>query len=330
MSSISSLGIVPNLCETFPLVQELNWRFNPFSGPIEDLGGAPSGAYLAMTKEQVVFSFWRVKFWDIVYSFGPINISNTVTFSIGGEAFSNSVFSFSVPFTEVVRPATSRTIISEKSLVCTSFVGLFNSALPTDTDVALNELPLSVSSSETETYVDGSFTETYDRSRSAVPSQFDINSFSAGQEVGNWEFDLGQVGDLYYYPFVVSLNMEISNDNSDGLLFSESSEANPAEGESFTGTLPRIAARLTTFPLPNQSGPLTEHKVRFQFSSESDVIELPLYDIETELTPLTNTGFNLDGFSGITIRPREYWTYDLGDGNGPIYDATTGVQLREF
>jgi hypothetical protein len=329
MSSISSLGIVPNLCETFPLVQELQWRFNPFSGPAEELGGAPSGAYLAMTKEQVVFSFWRVKFWDIVYSFGPINISNTVTLSLYGELFSTSVFSFSVPFTEIVRPATSRTIINEKRLVCVSFAGLIFSTLPIDSDSAVNELPLSVSSLETITLPDES-TETNDWSRNSVPSQFRINDFSAGIDAGSWEFDLGQVGDLYYYPFVVSLNMEISNDSSDGLLFAESQEANPAEGESLTGTLPRIAARLTTFPLPNQSGPLTEHKVRFQFSSESDVIELPLYDIETDLTPLTNTGFNLDGFSGITIRPREYWTYDLGDGNGPIYDGTTGAQLREF
>ena len=326
MSSISSLGIVPNLCETFPLVQELQWRFNPFGGPAEELGGAPSGAYLAMTKEQVVFSFWRVKFWDIVYSFGPINISNTVTLSFYGELESTSAFSFSVPFTEIVRPAISRTVINEKMLVCHSFAGITSSTLPIDSDGAAGTA--SVSSFETMTFPDGmGETENYDHSRNSEPSQVGINDFSAGQEAGNWEFDRGQVGNLYYYPFVVSLNMEISNDSSDGLLFAESQEADPAEGVSVTGTLPRIAARLTTFPLPNQSGPLTEHKVRFQFSSESDVIELPLYDIETDLTPLTNTGFNLDGFSGITIRPREYWTYDLGDGNGPIYDGTTGEQL---
>ena len=330
MSSISSLGIVPNLCETFPLVQELSWRLNPVSGPYEELGDAPSGAYLAMTKEQVVFSFWRVKFWEIVYSFGPVNISNTTTLSFGGEAYSTINYSFSFPFTEVVMPGISRYTINERALVCTPFVDLFNSALPINSDVDLNELPLSVSSSETVTFSDGSPTETYDLSRSSVLKQFSINAFSADQDAGSWEFDRGQVNDLYYYPFVVALNMEISSDGSDGLLFAESQEANPVEGETITGTLPRIAARLTTFPLPNQSGPLTEHKVSFQFSSESDVIELPLYDIETELTPLTNTGFNLDGFSGITIRPKEYWPYDLGDGNGPFYDSTTGAQLREF
>ena len=314
MATVRHLGLVPNLCETFPLVEELNWRFIPFIGQTEELGKASPDAYLAMTKEQVVFSFWRVKLWEIVYSFGPVNISNTttLTFSFGDGLFSTSNYSFSVPFTEVAITALSRTPIpiSERSLVCTSFVEGFNSALPVNSDVDLNELPLSVSSYETETYSDGSFTETYDRSRNSVPKQFRINSFSAGQEVGFWEFDRGQVGDSYYYPFVVSLNIEISSNGSDGFLFDESEEVNPAEGETLTGTLPRIAARLTTFPLPNQSGPLTEHKVSFQFSSESDVIELPLYDIETELTPLTNTGFNLDGFSGITIRPKEYWPYN--------------------
>jgi hypothetical protein len=328
MSSISSLGIVPNLCETFPLVQELNWRLNPFSGPVEELGDAPSGAYLAMTKEQVVFSFWRVKFWEIVYSFGPVNISNivTITYPEYVEAFD---FNFSFPFTEVARLSAGRNLSSEQGLVCRQFDDLFDSALPTVQDSDLNDLPLNISS--TETNDDG----TFDYSRSVVSRRFTINDFSAGQEAGFWEFDRGQVGDLYYYPFVVAFNINISSDSSDGLLFSESAEANNPPPEdayagTVTGTLPRIAARLTTFPLPNQSGPLTEHKVIFQFSSESDVIELPLYDIETDLTPLTNTGFNLEGFSGITIRPKEYWTYDLGDGNGPIYDGTTGAQLRGF
>lgn len=31
-----------------------------------------------------------------------------------------------------------------------------------------------------------------------------------------------------------------------------------------------------------------------------------------------------------TLEATEYWTYDPGDGGGPIYDSTTGAQLRAF
>ena len=31
-----------------------------------------------------------------------------------------------------------------------------------------------------------------------------------------------------------------------------------------------------------------------------------------------------------TLTATEYWPYDPGDGGGPIYDSTTGAQLREF
>lgn len=37
-------------------------------------------------------------------------------------------------------------------------------------------------------------------------------------------------------------------------------------------------------------------------------------------------GYNLQ----LDISPSEYWPYDPGDGLGPIYNSTTGAQLRPF
>lgn len=37
-----------------------------------------------------------------------------------------------------------------------------------------------------------------------------------------------------------------------------------------------------------------------------------------------------DSTGFFTISPSEYWTYDPEDGGGPIYDSTTGEQLRRF
>jgi hypothetical protein len=34
--------------------------------------------------------------------------------------------------------------------------------------------------------------------------------------------------------------------------------------------------------------------------------------------------------SNVVVEPHEYWPYDPGDGGGPIYDSTTGAQLRPF
>lgn len=50
---------------------------------------------------------------------------------------------------------------------------------------------------------------------------------------------------------------------------------------------------------------------------------------------MSKTGYltyNLDlGDAGsVVMSPQEYWTYDPGDGGGPIYDSTTGAQLRAF
>jgi len=54
---------------------------------------------------------------------------------------------------------------------------------------------------------------------------------------------------------------------------------------------------------------------------------------------IDGVAFNLtagydSGTEGLTatidITPEEYWPYDPSDGLGPIYDATTGAQLRAF
>jgi hypothetical protein len=37
-----------------------------------------------------------------------------------------------------------------------------------------------------------------------------------------------------------------------------------------------------------------------------------------------------NGAGIVVMRPQEYWPYDPGDGGGPIYDTTTGQQLRPF
>ena len=50
-------------------------------------------------------------------------------------------------------------------------------------------------------------------------------------------------------------------------------------------------------------------------------------DIEFNLT--TGDESVVPGYSAtITITPEEYWPYDPNDGGGPIYDSTTGAQLR--
>lgn len=54
-----------------------------------------------------------------------------------------------------------------------------------------------------------------------------------------------------------------------------------------------------------------------------DGISMSLTLGETSPTP--------PGFSAsITVTAEDYWPYDPGDGGGPIYDSTTGAQLRPF
>lgn len=53
-----------------------------------------------------------------------------------------------------------------------------------------------------------------------------------------------------------------------------------------------------------------------------DGITLPSY--------LNNISGSMVSDGSITITPLEYWPYNPGDGGGPIYNSTTGAQLRGF
>jgi hypothetical protein len=44
----------------------------------------------------------------------------------------------------------------------------------------------------------------------------------------------------------------------------------------------------------------------------------------------TGTGSAPQRYGPGTIAAEEYWPFDPGDGDGPIYDSVTGEQLREF
>jgi hypothetical protein len=53
--------------------------------------------------------------------------------------------------------------------------------------------------------------------------------------------------------------------------------------------------------------------------------------IDIDLDGITVPAFIGNAVSGsLSISIHEYWPYDPEDGDGPIYDSTTGAQLREF
>ena len=59
------------------------------------------------------------------------------------------------------------------------------------------------------------------------------------------------------------------------------------------------------------------------------------FDVGTkQKTGYLSFRYNVPNFYGynlqLDISPSEYWPYDPGDGLGPIYDSTTGEQLRPF
>lgn len=68
----------------------------------------------------------------------------------------------------------------------------------------------------------------------------------------------------------------------------------------------------------------------------SNTLTLPVgaYDTYANSASIDGHFFNLYGlgFSSIsvTITPNSYWPYDPNDGLGPIYNSTTGTQLRPF
>jgi len=54
------------------------------------------------------------------------------------------------------------------------------------------------------------------------------------------------------------------------------------------------------------------------------------YSITKPLYRTLPAGVGGRGTASIVMNAVEYWPYDPGDGDGPIYDSTTGAQLREF
>lgn len=55
--------------------------------------------------------------------------------------------------------------------------------------------------------------------------------------------------------------------------------------------------------------------------------------VSLSMTATSGMTFNVSTygrFGGPTMSVHEYWPYDPGDGGGPIYDTTTGEQLRPF
>lgn len=335
MATVSSyLGLFPNECETFPLVDELRWSISGEGNSPSDLGIAPTDAYLPLTKERAVFAFWRVKKWEIIYEIGPVNINNLVTFNIDVNAEENNIIltetNFSFPQTTVSRIVDSPHLFindTEKNLVCRSFNPFPANSFTDTIDIAIN-------SSNTLTFpVGGGDPEFNDNSRNTAQESLAIQnpSFLAGVEFFI-NFDVGKKDGLFYWPFTIDLFLEIGSANTDGNIFDETAEVfyQNDPNSSFTGTLPPIVGYLTTVPRgSNPSGTLTTYKARIEFQNENDFIELDLFDI-TPPSPLSNTKFNIDGFNGITIKPKEYWEYDPNDGGGPIYDSTTGQQLRPF
>ena len=59
--------------------------------------------------------------------------------------------------------------------------------------------------------------------------------------------------------------------------------------------------------------------------------EIGTGSIETEAGIVTfPIGSDFNGSALLEISAEEYWPYDPNDGGGPIYDSTTGAQLRGF
>jgi hypothetical protein len=125
-----------------------------------------------------------------------------------------------------------------------------------------------------------------------------------------------------YFPYSIDLDISISTSASDFTLFDEE-----------FGGLPPIRGSLTTLPTGSVTGAIynatpTQYTVEIHIP-DNGIIEMPLFDA-TEPTEISNVKFNVDGFTGIKIKPHSYWPYDPEDGKGPFYDSETGVRLRQF
>lgn len=336
-SALTYLGLFPSECSAFPQKEQLNYRIvNIDSGQITEEGPAPATVYLPLTKYQAAFIHWRVKSWSLAFRIGPIAINKQAETEIGVYTWN-----FSIPATEFFLTK-SLNYTNEKDLICRIWQGPANNlyvGVEGDADpwgawngnreieidsTAVIEFPEADPPEEPENYDNSRTVEiTPEVSNfTASPNYFAINQLS--RRVGQTdflEFDSGRNNGLFYWPYLIQLNFELSN--GDLLLFTEG----------FGGELP-IRGYLTTNGSETRLGlgaSLSPYKVRIELSDdENDFIELDLYDLTTEMTdegPARKT-FNVAGFDGIIIRPHEYWEHDPFDGGGPIYDGTTGEQIR--
>jgi len=334
MASVNYLGSVNSICTTFPEVTELRWRkiASDEFPVIEDLGIAPPNAYLPLTLEQVVFIHWRVRTWEISWDFEEININRTIVQTFPDYGVGNYQYSFNYPKQKNSDSFLASHIpegtANEMQISCFSFdpfnnVGVANTTLPIQsTEIQAFE----VYDPETPTPPN----ENYDHSRSVISANNVV--------LGNWGFwgetvslDYGRIGDLFYLPLTIDFIAEIADENTDRFLFAEAAEATPDPSGPVEGTLPPIGGRLTSVPRgETQNATTSQYKAYFHMPApSSEIIEIDLFDATTP-SPLSNTRFNVDGFDGITIKPKLYWAYDPNDGDGPIYDTETGAQLRPF
>jgi hypothetical protein len=317
MATVSHLGLIPNFC--YPDQEQVTWR-QIFESEIVELGAAPESAYLKLTKQQIDFLFWRVKEWEITWGWNSKSISSKVTFDLDPELTQDYTFSYpQASWTKTLIAPQALETANEKKLVCEPWYG----AVPV-ASFGFNEF--SITSKEVQNNPSPSLPENFDHSRDLIVNEMALSfAPSAGGYGVSFDFDVAWVPNyktgLFYWPFTIELNIEISNSTTDNLLFAE-------EEDSIGGSLPPIVGRLTSNNLNDNSLEVSNYKAKL-YLYDGEFIEIPLFD-KTEPSAKTETKFNVDGFTGIEIKPKLYWAYDPDDGGGPIYDSTTGEQLRSF
>jgi hypothetical protein len=336
MASVRHLGLLPNRCFPFKRREDVTWRFidrDPF--PVTELGTAPDNAYLKLTKAQATSIFWRVKEWSISWGWDAKEISKTFILAEadGENPAPTVVFDFSYPAAsfELVFPARHLFATGdERRLACSIWSG----GVPIVIANAANLFEagnLSITSTETNNF-DAEF-PVFTFTRDTPGGSVDTGQANSDIDQEQFfDYDVAWVPNddgLLYWPLAISVNISITDSSSDNFLFDESV---PSPNEQFPAgdtTLPPIGGSLRTAPRGfTEDATPTDYNVEILLP-DTDSIILPLFDA-TDPSPRTGTKFNVDGFTGVTIKPHSYWPYDPGDGGGPIYNEETGAQLRPF
>jgi hypothetical protein len=343
MATVRHLGLLPNVCFPFREREQLKWRQTFLEAEPIDLGVAPDNAYLKLTKAQATFIYWRVKEWEVSWGWDAKAISNSIAINFG-ESTETVTFDFSYAqgsFSQVFRANhltafdLSSGLFQENNLPCR----IWDGGIPRGGFQAVGG-NFEISSFYTSDFDPGF---TFGGTRTiGDPTNSMTNAVGLGglfsfldQEQG-LEVDEGWVPDdrgLLYWPYTVDVSIMISDiTTDDGILFAEDSFFGPNglenDGQIVEGTLPPIRGTLTTHPRGSAlAAPPSPYSVDLLLNDT--IIEMPLFDA-TDPSPRTETRFNVDGFTGVTIKPHSYWPYDPNDGLGPIYDSETGEQLRAF